>query len=73
MLQYVCIITNENESMNDNFIHSISFHTSYDEANTFADKYIKTLSGMSDFFIYRNLDKETDVFLNQNTENSLPF
>ena len=73
MLQYICVVTNENESIKDNFIHSMSFHTSYMEANNYANEIIKTLSGESDFYIYRNLALLEDDFLNQNSEKFLPF
>ena len=73
MLQYICVVTNENESRKDNFIHSISFHTSYMEANEYANEITKSLNGESDFYIYRNLALLEDDFLNQNLDKLLPF
>lgn len=73
MLQYILVVTNENEDIRDNFIHSISFHQSYEDAEKDGKEVIKDLKGMSDFYIYRNLDWNTELFLRENESELLPF
>lgn len=73
MLQYICVVTNENESIKDHFIHSVSFHTSFSDANDYGNDVIKTLTGKSDFYIYRNIGAVEDDFLDENEDELLPF
>lgn len=73
MLQYICIVTNENESPKHDFVNSISFHTSYEDAESYGYEVMDTLSGESDFFVYRNLTQKEDEILYLNSENDLPF
>lgn len=73
MLQYICIVTNENESPKHAFVNSISFHTSYEDAESYGYEVMDTLSGESDFFVYRNLTQKEDEILYLNSENDLPF
>lgn len=73
MLQYICIVTNENESPKHQFVNSISFHTSFEDAESYGNEIISTLNGESDFFVYRNLTQKEDDFLSLNLENELPF
>ena len=73
MKEYILVITNENASIKDRFIHSLSFHESYSEANEEANEIIKALAGMSDFYIYRMTDANIEQFLKENEDDLLPF
>lgn len=73
MKQYICIVTNEFSDIQNNFINSISFHTSYMDANDYGNERCNSLKGESDFFIYRNVSLSEEDFLNENQKNILPF